>query len=343
MRLVVAILNWNGVKHLQTYLPSVVEHSNIEGVEVFVIDNGSTDESCTWIESNYPKVKIVKLPRNYGFAGGYNRGLKNIEADRFVLLNSDVEVREGWIESVCSTMDKLRLSACSPRILDHSSPTEFEYAGASGGYIDRDGYMFCAGRIFDSFESAKDNYTDDREVFWASGAALFIDVKSWNEVGGLDSDFFAHMEEVDLCWRLKNIGLKVGVCGSADVFHLGGGTLSQSSSQKVFLNFRNNLLLLLKNENGFWPAFILRRLILDGIAAARFLFRGEFAFFFAVTKAHLVFYAMIFSSLKKRFKESKAKQTSTPNLTGRYTKSIIIDYFFNGKSKFSSLDDSKFI
>ncbi len=343
MRTVVAILNWNGLDHVQTYLPSVVEHSSADNVEILVIDNGSTDKSCDWIKANYPNVKLVKLERNFGFAGGYNRGLKGIDADRFVLLNSDVKVSSGWIDSVNSTMNELGLSACSPRILDDSSPKLFEYAGAAGGFIDKDGFMFCAGRIFDSFENEDGNYVQDKEVFWASGAALFIDAKSWNEVGGLDEDFFAHMEEIDLCWRLKNRGQKIGVCGSANVFHLGGGTLSKSSSTKVFLNFRNNLLLLLKNEDGFWPFFIFRRLILDGIAGFRFLVRAEFSFLFAVVKAHLTFYTMIYSCLKNRRVENKAKQSSNPNRTGRYTQSIIIDYFFRGINKFSSLDESKFV
>ena len=340
---VVSILNWNGLNHLKTFLPSVVKHSTGEGNKVLVIDNGSTDESCSWIRQNHPSVELVYLDRNYGFAGGYNRGLSGRKADRYVLLNSDVEVSEGWIEKVNNSMDEMEFSACSPRILDHSYPSQFEYAGAAGGYVDKDGYMFCAGRIFDSFEDADSNYTDDREVFWASGAALFIDAKSWEEVGGLDEDFFAHMEEIDLCWRLKNRGKKIGVCGLANVYHLGGGTLSKSSSTKVFLNFRNNLLILLKNEDGFRPAFIFRRLILDGIAALRFLLRGEISFFLSIAKAHLVFYTMIFSCFNKRRIENKAKQSSSHNKTGRYSQSIIIDYFFRGIKKYSQLDQSKFV
>ena len=197
MTTAVSILNWNGLEHLKTYLPSVVEYSSLPDVQIVLIDNGSTDSSCSWVEENYPGIKIVKLNKNYGFAGGYNRGLEKVIADRFVLLNSDVRVTSGWIEAVSKTMSEKGFNACSPRILNDSSPTEFEYAGASGGFIDRDGFMFCRGRIFDSFESAE-LYKDDIEVFWASGAALFVDSDAWNEVGGLDEDFFAHMEEVDL-------------------------------------------------------------------------------------------------------------------------------------------------
>ena len=340
MTTIVAILNWNGVDHLKTYLPSVVKHST--NAKICVIDNGSTDESVTWVKETFPEVDIVLLDKNYGFAGGYNRGLKNLEADRFVLLNSDVEVSEGWIERVNSTMDKLNLSVCSPRILDYSSPTEFEYAGASGGFIDRDGFMFCRGRIFNSFESS-DKYKQDIEVFWASGAALFVDSDAWRQVNGLDADFFAHMEEIDLCWRLKNRGYKVGVSGSSNVLHLGGGTLAKSSPRKVFLNFRNNLLLLLKNQKGPWLPFMLRRMVLDGIAAIRFLLRGEFSLFFAVFRAHMVFYTMIPGTLTKRSVERKAQTNSSPNTIGRYNRSIIVDYFFNKKSKFSDLDQSKFV
>ena len=339
----VAILNWNGIEHLKTYLPSVVKYSTNESVEILLIDNGSTDLSCDWVASNYPGVRIKKLDSNYGFAGGYNRGLSDIKSDRIVLLNSDVEVTKGWIDKVNSTMNDLGLSACAPRILDHSSPTNFEYAGASGGYIDKDGFMFCAGRLFDSFESAEGNYTDDKEVFWASGAALFIDTIAWQEIGGLDSDFFAHMEEIDLCWRLKNRGKKIGVSGGVDVFHLGGGTLSKSSSQKVFLNFRNNLLLLLKNERGFAPAFIFKRLILDGIAATCFLLKFEISYSFSIFKAHMAFYSMILSTLRKRRIELEAQNTHNPNQVGRYKKSIIIDYFFKGKTKFSDLDNTTFV
>ena len=342
MSIAVAILNWNGIGHLKTYLPSVVEHSKDEGVVVYVIDNGSTDESCSWITENYPSVVLVKLDKNHGFAGGYNLGLESISADRYVLLNSDVRVSKGWIESVTTTMDSKELTACSPLIMSDSSPENYEYSGAAGGYIDKDGFMFCAGRVFNTFERSHDAYSVDKEVFWASGAALFIDSKAWNEVNGLDSDFFAHMEEIDLCWRLKNRGYKVGVCGSSKVYHLGGGTLSSSSPLKVYLNFRNNLLLLLKNKNGFWPIFMLRRMILDGIAAVRFLIRGEFSFFFAVFRAHLIFYTMIFSTLRKRSVEKDSKSSNRPNLKGRYNKSIIIQYFFKGNTKFSDLETEDF-
>ena len=337
MTTAVSILNWNGLNHLKTYLPYVVEHSTLPDVQILLIDNGSTDSSCSWVKENYPGIKIINLDKNYGFAGGYNRGLEEVNADRFVLLNSDVRVTSGWLDAVTKTMLENNFTACSPRVLNDFSPTEFEYAGASGGFIDRDGFMFCRGRIFDSYESAE-LYKDDLEVFWASGAALFVDSDAWNEVGGLDEDFFAHMEEIDLCWRLKNRGLKVGVCGSSNVYHLGGGTLDKSSPEKVFLNFRNNLVLLLKNKEGVSVLFTLRRMVLDGVAALRFLIRGEFKYFFSVFRSHLSFYTMILSTLRKRKIEKEARKNCPPNLIGFFNSSIIVAYFIKGIRKFSDIE-----
>lgn len=342
MKTAVVILNWNGVNHLQTYLPSVVEFSSKDNVEIWVVDNGSTDDSCSWIESNYPSIKLVKLDRNYGFAAGYNKGINKITADRYVLLNSDVRVTDGWIDYTSETMSKLSLSACAPLILSDQSPSLYDYAGAAGGFIDKDGFVFCAGRMFNRFESV-DNYCADKEVFWASGAALFIDADCWAEVGGLDEDLFAHMEEIDLCWRLKNRGYKVGICGKARVYHLGGGTLATSSPFKVFLNFRNNLTILLKNKKGFWPGFIFRRLLLDSIAGARFLFRFELSFLFSVIRAHIAFYFRIIPTLKKRRIEIKSVEETGGNRTGYYTKSVIVQFFFYGVKKYSALKQRDFI
>jgi hypothetical protein len=339
MNTAVVILNWNGIEHLQTYLPSVVKHSN---ARIYIIDNGSSDNSVIWIRETYAEIGIIQLERNLGFAGGYNNGLKKIDADRYVLLNSDVRVSSGWIESVNNTMSQNGWSVCSPLILDDKNPEYYEYAGAAGGLIDKDGYMFCAGRLFDSFEKVNQTYNTDREVFWASGAALFIDSKAWDEVDGLDADFFAHMEEIDLCWRLKTRGHKVGICGSATVRHLGGGTLTASNPLKVYLNFRNNLLILLKNETGIPVLFISKRLILDGIAAFRFLLRGELMFFFSIVKAHFVFYSMILKTLSKRRIESVARNNSTPNNIGRYKRSILVQYFIKNHTKLSDLSPSDF-
>ena len=338
----VAILNWNGVHHLKTYLPSVIESAQSDSYNVFVIDNGSTDNSVAWLNENFKEVKVIELEENYGFAGGYNRGLSQIISDRFVLLNTDVRVNKGWVTSVNKSMSANGWKASAPLILDDENPELYEYAGAAGGYIDKDGFMFCAGRVFDYFEKADSKYRTDREVFWASGAALFVDAKVWQEVGGLDDDLFAHMEEIDLCWRLKNRGYKVGICGSASVRHLGGGTLTSSNPLKVYLNFRNNLIVLAKNKEGCVPVFIFRRLILDGVAAIRFLLRGEISFFLAVVKAHLIFFSMVPSTLKKREFEKTNRNTEKCNLVGTYSKSILIQYFLNGKIKMSQLSRSDF-
>ncbi|PCJ81409.1 MAG: dTDP-Rha--alpha-D-GlcNAc-pyrophosphate polyprenol alpha-3-L-rhamnosyltransferase [Bacteroidetes bacterium] len=339
MKTIVAILNWNGIEHLKTYLPSVVEFSKIN---IYVIDNGSTDDSVSWINVTYPEIEIIQLPQNLGFAGGYNAGLSNISADRFILLNSDVRVTEGWVESVNKSMNDNNWSACAPIILDDKNPEYYEYAGAAGGFIDKDGFMFCAGRVFDSIEKVNGHYKTDEEVFWASGAALFVDSKVWDEVEGLDSDLFAHMEEIDFCWRLKNRGYKIGACRNAYVYHYGGGTLTTSSPRKVFLNFRNNLVIILKNQTGYPLLFIYRRLLLDGVAALRFLLRGELIFFLSVVKAHLAFYRMIPSTIKKRQLELIARETNIANRTGMYKKSILIEYFLNKAKSISDLSFNDF-
>ena len=339
MHTVVVILNWNGVNHLQTYLPSVATFSN---VPIYIIDNGSSDNSVNWLTENHPEIGIIQLEENLGFAGGYNAGLKKINADRYVLLNSDVRVSSGWIESVNKSMLQNNWSICAPLILDDKNKEYYEYAGAAGGYIDKDGYMFCAGRLFHSTEKLNLNYNKDTEVFWASGAALFVDSKAWDEVNGLDADFYAHMEEIDLCWRLKSRGYKVGICGTATVQHLGGGTLTKSNPLKVFLNFRNNLLLLLKNQDGFPILFITKRLLLDGLAAFRFLLKGELKYFSSVAKAHWSFFAMIPNTLTKRNTEFVAREKSRPNKVGRYKKSIVTQYFIKNHTKFSDLTKEDF-
>tara|TARA_B100000780_G_C21117829_1_gene452439 strand:+ start:1738 stop:2769 length:1032 start_codon:yes stop_codon:yes gene_type:complete len=338
----VVILNWNGVAHLNTYLPSVVESAVSDSYKVYVIDNGSEDNSVAWLSENFNEIEVIALDQNYGFAGGYNRGLKKIVSDRFVLLNSDVRVDKGWVTTVNKCMSENDWKVSAPLILDDKNPDWYDYAGAAGGFIDKDGFVFCAGRVFNSFEKADNKYRTDREVFWASGAALFIDSEIWNEVGGLDADLFAHMEEIDLCWRLKNRGYKVGVCGGASVRHLGGGTLASSSPFKVFLNFRNNLIILLKNKDGCVPLCIYRRLILDGVAAFRFLFRGEVSFFFAVAQAHFSFFFTLPSTLKKRNLEKTHRKMFKANLVGMYSKSILIQYFFKGIHNMNELSRSDF-
>lgn len=340
-RVAVVILNWNGQDHLTTFLPDVLKYS-AEEADIWVIDNASTDNSLAILKSDFPEVKLVELSNNYGFAGGYNKGLEHINAEVFVLLNSDVQVCENWINPVLSFMDSQQLTACQPKILNYNQKEWFEYAGASGGFIDRDGFIFCAGRIFDSFEQDLGQYDENKEVFWASGACLFIRSANYLEVGGFDEDFFAHMEEIDLCWRLKNRGHKIGACGKSKVYHVGGGTLHKYNPFKTYLNFRNNLFLLTKNyHHRPFAILLVRRLILDGLAAIRFISEGNWDYFKAVFRAHISYYKSFGSMRKKR--KIEAQETESPNLTGWYKRSIVIDYYLKKKKHFCDLPKDAFL
>lgn len=335
-RVAVAILNWNGEKFLRQFLPSVVDYSS-DLADVVVIDNASTDGSIAFLKSAYPQIIIVQLSRNFGFAGGYNHGLKALNYELVVLLNSDVEVTPNWIAPVLNYMDSQPgMVACQPKILDFHRKTYFEYAGAGGGFIDKDAYAFCAGRIFYSFEKDEGQFSHNEEVFWASGASLFIQKRAWDEVGGLDEDFFAHMEEIDLCWRLKNRGYKIGSCRESLVYHYGGGTLNRLSPFKTYLNFRNNLYMIVKNYRGA-NLFLksIRRMTLDGIAAFRFITEGKFGHFMSVLKAHYSFYRHLGGMLRKRKQEEPFCQN--PNLTGMYRGSIIKHFFLFGKRLWKDL------
>lgn len=336
----VVILNWNGVHYLKQFLPGVIAHSR-DRAEVWIIDNASTDTSLEYIRTHHPEVHLTVNSKNLGFAGGYNAGLQRIAADVYVLLNSDVEVTPRWISPVLAFMEEGDLVACQPKIRDFNHRDRFEYAGATGGFLDKDGYPFCAGRIFSAFENDLGQYDENKEVFWASGAALFVKSAEYHAVGGLDEDFFAHMEEIDLCWRLKNRGMKVGACGGAHVFHVGGGTLNNINAFKTYLNFRNNLFLLTKNhfQSPLIPK-LLRRLVLDGVAGVRFLSEGKFSFVWAVIKAHFKFYSQIRSTLRKR--QSERRALHQPNLTGWYRESIIKAFFVNGKKHYGELDSRDF-
>ena len=348
-RVAIAVLNWNGVAHLRRFLPSVLAH-NTEQDKVVVIDNGSDDGSLALLEQEFPEVEVVKLPENLGFAGGYNEGLEKLkEALQFewvLLLNSDVEVTAHWVDEMVTAANANGWSAVQPKIRAVDRRAEFEYAGAAGCYMGRFGFMFCAGRIVDAFEKDTVQCDQDRSVFWASGAALLIRSEAWNEVEGLDVDFFAHMEEIDLCWRLRNRGHVVGVAARTHVYHLGGGTLAQSSPKKAQLNFRNNLFLLLKNDHrpGIAGRIFVRQL-LDGIAALRFLLEGKVSFFKAVLKAHSEFKSSRAAMGLKRQAEVKAcagvkRDEAVPS--GRYSGSIIVDYFFRGRKRWSDLPPSRF-
>ena len=302
MKLAIVILNWNGAQLLRDYLPSVLAYS--KDAAIYVIDNASTDESVAVLKKEFPQVGIVINDTNYGFAGGYNVGLKSIDADYYCLLNSDVEVTKNWLEPIFKGFKEIpEATIIQPKILDLKKKDYFEYAGAAGGFIDKLGYPFCRGRIFQALEEDKGQYNDTIEIFWATGACMFIKSDVFWELNGFDTDYFAHQEEVDLCWRAKNNGHKVYYVGESKIYHLGGSTLSNMNPKKTFLNFRNSLYSITKNlpRRKAFP-IIFYRLVLDGIAAVRFLFQLKPNHFLAVFKAHLSFYANFSKMYKKREK-----------------------------------------
>ncbi len=320
-KVAVVILNWNGKAFLEQFLPSVIKYTS--NAQIVVADNNSSDDSIAFLQTNYSEVKIIPLDKNYGFAGGYNKALKQIDSKYYVLLNSDVEATENWLNPMIDLLDTNQaVVACQPKIKDFNHKTHFEYAGASGGFIDKYGYPFCRGRVFESLEEDKGQYNDVTEVFWASGACLFIRAKQYHDIGGLDEFFFAHMEEIDLCWRLKNQGHKIMACPSSTVYHVGGGTLNKVKPQKTFLNFRNSLLTLHKNlpKKGRF-SIILTRLFLDGIAGVKFLVSGKLGHTWAIVRSHFSFYGAISQNKQKRI------QPKSPNLIGVINKSIVKAYF----------------
>ena len=331
----VVILNWNGEKMLREFLPSVIKYSQIPDTEIYVADNGSTDNSLEVLKT-FPEVKSIILEKNFGFAEGYNRALENINSEYFILLNSDVLVTQNWIEPIISFMESdKKIAAVSPKIKSYTEREKFEYAGAAGGFIDKFGYPFCRGRIISELEKDNKQYEEISEIFWASGACLFIRAEYYRSAGGLDADFFAHMEEIDLCWRLKNKDLKIFYYPFTEVFHVGGATLSVENPFKTFLNFRNNLLLLYKNLSTSKVFFtIFARLILDGISGMIYLFSFKFGNFFAVLKSHFAFYLLIPKFRKKR-KDLISFNKSTHNQI--YKRSIVFDFFVLKKKKFSDL------
>lgn len=301
MKIAIAILNWNGTSWLQQFLPTLIRNS--ANAEIYVIDNNSTDNSVFFLESNFPQIKIVKNLQNFGFAGGYNEGLKSIEADIYCLLNSDVEVTENWLDPVISLFkNNLDIAAIQPKVLDFNQKNRFEFAGAGGGLIDNLGYPYCRGRVFENIEKDHGQYDDECEIFWASGCCLFIRSEDFHKQNGFDERFFAHQEEIDLCWRLKNEGRKIYYTGKSTIYHVGGGTLNKQNPQKTYLNFRNNLSMMLKNLPSNQLYLILLRLTLDGIAGIYLMFTQGFSHTWAIVRAHFGFYGQFFGTFKKRQK-----------------------------------------
>ncbi len=337
MKVAIVILNWNGKKFLETFLPSVLAN-NASFAEVIVADNASSDDSVSFVQNNYPSIRIIQNAVNGGFAKGYNDALKHVSAEYFVLLNSDIEVTPHWLESIVALMEAdHNIAACQPKIKDYNNKHLFEYAGAAGGFIDKFGYPFCRGRILNSIEEDKNQYNDLREVFWATGACLFIRATCFFEAKGFDEDLFAHMEEIDLCWRLKNRGYKIMYCPSSTIYHVGGGTLKKTSPHKTFLNFRNNLIVLCKNHPPrYFFAKLFTRMVMDGIAGCKFLAAGQFGHFIAVIKAHFSFYASLGATLKKRKAlKGEIKEYTT---TAVYLHSIVADFYLRGKKTFTEID-----
>lgn len=326
------ILNYNGVKFLEKFLPSVIGHSSGDA-EIWVADNCSTDGSVELLEEKFKDVNIIQNQSNGGYATGYNVALRQIKADYYILLNSDIEVTANWIPPVIELMESdSTIGACQPKIRSYSQKDKFEYAGASGGYIDKLGYPFCRGRIFQSLENDEGQYDDPTEVFWATGACMFVRASVFHELGGFDDDFFAHMEEIDFCWRMKGSGHKVMVCPSSLVYHVGGGTLPVGSARKTYLNFRNNFVLLYKNlpSDKLFSVLIIR-LFLDGLAGIKFLVEGGFPDFIAVIRAHIYFYRN-WSRIRK-----KRSATLRNHVSKIYEGNIAAEHYLLRKKKFSDL------
>jgi GT2 family glycosyltransferase len=332
----VVIIHWNKRLLLEQFLPSVLA-STYENLQIIVADNASTDDSVAFLQSNYPQVKVVQLSENFGYAGGYNEALKWVQADYYILLNNDVEVSPNWIEPVISWMESdPKIAAAQPKLLQYNNRNYFEYAGAAGGYIDHLGYIFCRGRLFENMEIDKGQYDDNVPVFWASGACLFVRAKAFHEVGGFDEHFFAHMEEVDLCWRLQLAGYQNWYVGNSTVYHLGGSTLQQGNPKKTYLNFRNSLQMLLKNSATstlFW--LIPVRSTLDLLSSFYFIKNRNFKDSKAVHLAHSHFFFKWGKWWKKR--KTVAPQKSVKNLYGVYPKSIVFAHFLGKIGQFNAL------
>lgn len=336
MKTSIVILNWNGKKFLEKFLPSVIEFSG--DAEIIVADNDSKDESVEFMKTNYPEIRLIINGENGGYAKGYNDALKHVESEYYVLLNSDIEVTPGWLDPVINLMDSdEKIAACQPKLLAYNQKDEYEYAGASGGFIDKYGYPFCRGRVFGNLEKDLGKYENATEVFWATGASLFVRSRAFWEVGGLDSDFFAHMEEIDLCWRMKNAGYKIMVQPKSVIYHVGGGTLPKNSPFKTYLNFRNNMLLLQKNlpRNRFIFVMIYR-LLWDGVAGLKFLLEGHHKDMLAVIKAHFSFYKMSAKNRKKRVKNA------TFPIPKMYMKNIVVQHYLFKKNRFDQLESGDF-
>lgn len=333
-KVAIVILNWNGQNFLQQFLPSVLR-STYPHHEVIVADNGSTDHSISFLQAHYPQVRLIRLPRNYGFARGYNEALKKVTADYYILLNSDVEVMRGWIEPMVKLLEgDPTIAACQPKLLSYHHKTSFEYAGAAGGWIDQYGYPFSKGRIFEVIEEDRGQYDQAEPIFWASGAALFIRAAVFHEMKGFDNYFFAHQEEIDLCWRIQLAGHRIYSCPSSVVYHVGGGTLPRGNSRKTFLNFRNNLIMLTKNLplSKKWR-IIPVRILLDAVSAWKGLLSGDAGYFAAIVRAHWAYAGWCLFHRR----ESVFPRARGGHLSGYLRKNVVWLHFAKKKNYFSSI------
>jgi GT2 family glycosyltransferase len=331
----IVILNWNGRHYLQQFLPSVLS-TTYNNLRIIVADNASSDDSISFLKTHYPLIEIIKLKKNFGFAKGYNEALKDIDAMYYVLLNSDVEITPNWLQPMIDLLEEdIDHAACQPKILTFKNKKQFEYAGAAGGWLDAYGYPFARGRVFDICEEDHGQYDDVSEVFWASGAALVIRSKVYHQLGGFDEYFFAHQEEIDLCWRIKIAGFKIFCCPQSVVYHVGGGTLPRGNSKKTFLNFRNNQIMLAKNlpsTERWWK--IPFRMMLDNVSAFKGLLTGDGGYFLAIVNAHLSFFYWLF------FKRTHSKTSAAQKLLhgkGLFKGNIAWQHFAKRKNKFSDI------
>ena len=325
-KIAVVVLNWNGAKLLEQFLPSIIQYS--DEAKIYIADNASTDTSIAVIKEQFPSVTIIQNDGNYGFAKGYNVALQQVQEEYYALVNSDVEVTENWLAPMLSIFEtEPNVGIIQPKILDYKNKAYFEYAGAAGGFIDQFGYPYCRGRIFETIEKDNGQYNDELEIFWASGACFFIRKEVYQKLNGFDGDFFAHQEEIDLCWRAFNLGYKAKYTSQSVVYHVGGATLNNSNPKKTFLNFRNSLLMLTKNlpENKLVP-ILFARLLLDGLAGIQFIFKGKFIHCWAILKAHFHFYHLINKTLKKR--------KGTQSNSYYHSKNIVYSYFLKNGTIF---------
>lgn len=324
----VVILNWNGQKFLEQFLPPLIRHTFLPGVALIVADNGSTDDSETLVRRRYPSIRWIGLDQNYGFTGGYNRALQQVDAQYYILLNSDVEVTDHWLQPLLALMDsRPEVAVCAPKIRAFARRNYFEYAGAAGGFIDKYGYPFCRGRLLNRLEEDRGQYDDPCPVFWASGACLLVRAETYRRLGGFDERFFAHMEEIDFCWRVKQHGGEILCCPQSTVYHVGGGTLPNENSQKLYLNYRNSLLMLYKNlPDSRRPRILTTRLLLDALSALVYLLTGKGAAFLAVWKAH-----RSFRRLRRYVRTQRTPERNNP-VAGVYNKSILWQRYVRRKT-----------